>query len=64
MDGATLKRLRLRYRLTQAETADQLGYTTNYIARLERGEERITQRFALLVRKVLQKKKAPQQETS
>ncbi len=49
MDGATLRRLRLRAGLTQRGLAERLGLTANHLARLERGEVRITDPVARLI---------------
>ncbi len=49
MDGATLRRLRRRAGLTQQALADRLGLTANHLARLERGESRITDPLARLI---------------
>ncbi len=54
MDCATLRRLRKRARLTQQQLADRLGLTGNHVARLERGESRITEAVARLVILTLQ----------
>jgi transcriptional regulator with XRE-family HTH domain len=45
-----LRKLRKALKLTQRELADLLKYKANHIAKLERGEAPITERFATLVR--------------
>lgn len=50
MDGQELKALREAHNLTQVAIGELLGYTGNYISRLEREDERITKRFEKLVR--------------
>jgi Predicted transcriptional regulator with C-terminal CBS domains len=53
MNGKELQELRKKYGLTQKEIAQLLGYHTNYISRLERGDEDITERFEKLLRALL-----------
>jgi DNA-binding transcriptional regulator YiaG len=48
--GAQLRQIRQRLRLTQATFAPRLGITANSLARLERGDRRISGTLALLVR--------------
>lgn len=52
-----LKELRTNHKLSQPEMGRILGYTGNYIYRLENGKERITQRFEKLVVAVFGEKK-------
>jgi transcriptional regulator with XRE-family HTH domain len=49
--------LRTTHGLTQRALAELLGYHPNYVARLERGEKVITQRFEKLIRLLLGRKK-------
>jgi len=53
MTGTELKRLRLAHGLTQVELARQIGYTSNHLARLERGLFPIREHIALLIRSLL-----------
>lgn len=57
MSPRELKALRKSRQLTQRAIGELLGYTANYISRLERGDEDITQRFEKLVRSILQTKR-------
>jgi len=57
MTSENLKELREAHGLTQRAMGELLGYTANYISRLERGDETITNRFEKLVRSVLKQKK-------
>lgn len=57
MNAEELRNLRNEHGLTQRAMGELLGYTANYISRLERGDEEITQRFEKLVRSVLRTKK-------
>ncbi len=50
MDGATLRRLRLRLKLTQVQLADRLGVSPNTIARWERDEVGISPAMEKLIR--------------
>jgi transcriptional regulator with XRE-family HTH domain len=59
MTGQELSDLRKRHGLTQRTLAELLGYNINYISRLERGDEKITQRFEKLARTLLREKKSP-----
>jgi len=52
-----LKELRESHGLTQRAMGELLGYTANYISRLERGDESINNRFEKLLRSVLRPKK-------
>ena len=58
MNAIDLKRLRKDHSLTQKALGEMLGYGSNYISRLERGDEKITPRFEKLVRLAIGKKKA------
>ena len=53
MKAEELRSIRKTHYLTQRALAVLLGYTANYIARLERGEETITEHFAKHLRAVL-----------
>lgn len=53
MTPQELKVLRESHHLTQRAIGELLGYTANYISRLERGDETITHRFEKLVRSML-----------
>lgn len=57
MTPTELSTVRKAHGLTQKSLAELLGYTANYISRLERGDEPIMPRFAKIVQAVLQKKK-------
>lgn len=57
MTAQELKELRRYHGLTQRAMGELLGYTPNYISRLERGDETITQRFEKLVRSIIAQKK-------
>lgn len=57
MTGQDLKALRDFHGLTQRALGEILGYTANYIYRLERGKEPMTRRAEKLVRIVLKRKK-------
>lgn len=57
MTGEELKEIRTDHNLTQRALGELLGYNANYIMRLERGHESITQRFERLVRNMLGNKK-------
>jgi transcriptional regulator with XRE-family HTH domain len=48
--GAQLRQIRQRLGLTQVTFAPRLGITANSLARLERGDRRISETLALLVR--------------
>jgi transcriptional regulator with XRE-family HTH domain len=52
MTGSELRRIRKRMKLTQVELAERLGVTGNTVARQERGEVRITEPVARLIRYV------------
>jgi transcriptional regulator with XRE-family HTH domain len=56
--GEQLRRIRERLGLTQAQFAPRLGVTANSLARLERGERRISETLALLAH-VVAKDAAP-----
>lgn len=54
MTGTELRAIRKEHGLTQKALAQLLGYrSANYIMRLERGHEDITDRFAQMVRMIL-----------
>ncbi len=53
VNGHDLRHLRQRAGLTQAKLAEQLGLTSNHVARLERNERRITKSMERLVRLTL-----------
>ena len=56
----TLRALREAHQLTQRALGELLGYTANYISRLERGDEAISPKFARLLRSMLgNRKKIP-----
>lgn len=57
MTKEELKKLREDHALTQRAMGELLGYTANYISRLERGDEAITQRLEKYVRSMLRHKK-------
>jgi DNA-binding transcriptional regulator YiaG len=48
--GAQLRQIRQRFGATQATFAPRLGITANSLARLERGDRRVSETLALLVR--------------
>jgi transcriptional regulator with XRE-family HTH domain len=48
--GVQLRQIRHRLGLTQATFAPRLGITANSLARLERGDRRVSETLALLVR--------------
>ena len=52
MTGSELRRIRKRLGLTQVQLAERLGVTGNTVARQERGEVRITEPVARLIRYV------------
>jgi DNA-binding transcriptional regulator YiaG len=49
VDGAELRRLRIRARLTQAALAAKLGVAANSVARWERNERAIAEPMARLI---------------
>jgi len=57
MTAVQLKEIRERHQLTQRGMGQLLGYTPNYISRLERGDEPISQRLERLVKALLQGRK-------
>jgi transcriptional regulator with XRE-family HTH domain len=57
MTKEELRNLRAQHGLTQHAMGALLGYTANYISRLERGDETITQRFEKLIHSLLRDKK-------
>lgn len=57
MTREELRKIRQQHRLTQKAMAHLLGYSENYIRRLENGHERITQRLEKLVVAMLPKKR-------
>lgn len=62
MTGEDLRTLRTAHTLTQRQMGLLLGYTANYVARLERGDAPITARFATLVRHVLGQRRAKKRD--
>jgi transcriptional regulator with XRE-family HTH domain len=54
MTGKELRRLRTQAGLTQRTLAQALGMTTNYIARLERGEVAVREVVRLAVLRVVE----------
>jgi len=56
MTGQELKDHRKRLGVTQAQLAERLGVTANALARWERGERRIAEPVARLVRLLVQLK--------
>lgn len=63
MTPAELRQIRKDRELTQRQMGELLGYTANYISRLERDDEHITGRFETLVMHIifpLKSKKATQ----
>ena len=50
MNHTELRQIRKDRELTQRQMGELLGYTANYISRLERDDEEITERFERLVR--------------
>jgi DNA-binding transcriptional regulator YiaG len=52
MQGKELKAIRKRLKLTQRQVADQIGVTTNTVARWERDEITIREPMARLIRTV------------
>lgn len=60
MRGDEVRRIRNRLRLTQAALAVKIGVASNSVARWERGEMRIRESAARLLR-LLAKVEAPQQ---
>ena len=64
MTGEELRKLREEHGLTQKALGELLGYTGNYIYRLEKGggskeDLGMTKRFEKLVRAILGRKKMP-----
>ena len=57
MTPADLKAIRERYNLNRTEFARLLGDSANYLMRIERGEEPISQRFEKIVRFTFPEKK-------
>lgn len=53
MTPTELRQIRKDRELTQRQLGDLLGYTANYISRLERGDEEITERFERLLRHIV-----------
>ena len=58
VDGATLRRLRMRAGLTQAALAAKLGVAPNSVARWERNERTIAAPMARLILMTLEPAKA------
>ena len=50
MTGPTLKRHRVRLKLTQKQMADRIGIHWNSLARMERGEMVVTKAMTNLIR--------------
>jgi transcriptional regulator with XRE-family HTH domain len=57
MTREEFKALREAHGLTQRAMGELLGYTANYISRLERGNEPITPRCEKFIRTILRPKK-------
>jgi transcriptional regulator with XRE-family HTH domain len=57
MTSEDFKTLRETHGLTQRAMGELLGYTANYVSRLERGEEPITARCEKFIRAILRPKK-------
>ena len=57
MTKENLRDLREAHQLTQRALGELLGYTANYISRLERGDEEISPKFEKLVRSMLGRRK-------
>jgi DNA-binding XRE family transcriptional regulator len=64
MKGQELRDHRARLGVTQAQLADRLGVTANALARWERGERRISEPVARLVRLLVQLKGKPKARRS
>jgi transcriptional regulator with XRE-family HTH domain len=58
MTPAELRQIRKDHDLTQRQMGELLGYTANYISRLECDQETITPRFEKLVRNVILQRRA------
>jgi len=58
MTPGELRQIRKDHDLTQHQMGELLGYTANYISRLERGDVPITQRLEKLVRNVILQRRA------
>lgn len=58
MTPLELRQIRKDHDLTQRQIGELLGYTANYISRLECGKEIITPRFEKLVRNVILQRRA------
>lgn len=58
MTPGELRQIRKDRELTQRQLGELLGYTANYISRLERGDEEITERFEKLLRHIIFPRKA------
>jgi transcriptional regulator with XRE-family HTH domain len=58
MTPGELRHIRKEHDLTQRQMGELLGYTANYISRLERGEVPITQRLEKLLRNVIFQRRA------
>ena len=54
MEGSELAALRKQLGLTQAQLAERIGIAPNSLARLERGERRISEPMARLVKLLVQ----------
>lgn len=54
MTPKELQRLRKKLDLTQAQMADKIGITSNALARLERGERKISEPLSRLVKLLVQ----------
>lgn len=58
MTPVELRQIRKDHDLTQRQMGELLGYTANYISRLERGDVSITSRLEKLVRNVILQRRA------
>ena len=54
MEGRELAALRKQFGLTQVQLAERIGIASNSLARLERGERRISEPIARLVKLLVQ----------
>ena len=52
MNGKELRTIRRRFKLTQVELAELIGFTANTVARWERGEMTIRKRAERLIQKI------------
>lgn len=58
MTGTDIRAIRLAHGLTQRALAALLGYHTNHLAKIERGEVKVTQHLEKLILFALPKKSA------